>query len=142
MLQWRVAVPVVCARAAVLCFPIAVVIHGFKHRFKGSRIFKNDFWWWEGVLMSRRLVLIGLSVLPISLIERQTLLACASALVVVTHLQCQPFVDSNVNRCETILLFCLLIISILSMLEQQVRCLIAAYHYSLATKVSLLTGEQ
>ena len=128
--------------AAVLCFPIAVVIHGFKHRFKGSLVFKDDFWWWEGVLMTRRLVLIGLSVLPIALIERQTLLACVSLLIVVTHLQCQPFMDSNVNRCETILLFCLALISILSMLEQQVCCLMAAHHYSLATKVSLMTGEQ
>ena len=115
--------------AVVLWFPIAVIIHGFKHRFKGSRIFKDAFWWWEGVLMTRRLVLIGLSVLPISLIERQTLLACASALIFATHLQCQPFMDSNVNRCETILLFFLLIISNLSMLEQQVHCLMAAHHY-------------
>ena len=85
-----------------------------------SEPFKTEYCWWEGMLMTRRLVLTACSVLPITLIYRQAMMACICVAVLSIQTYCLPFKSSSVNLCESILMLFLAIISILSMLKHQV----------------------
>merc|ERR1712166_934673 len=82
--------------------------------------FKDKFWWWEGMLMGRRLLLIILSVLPVSVIHRQALLSCGCIMILSLQVHCQPFHADGVNLCESAMLICLAMISVLSSLQYQV----------------------
>jgi hypothetical protein len=121
-LQYLLFVLVLC----VVLFPGLVVLDIWNHRRAGTDTkltypFKEDFWWWEGMLMGRRLVLIVLSVLPISITVRQALLTCACIMVLSLQVHCWPFHSQSVNICESTVLFCLALISVLTMLQHQVR---------------------
>ena len=113
----------------VLLFPLLVVVVTRKRYLElkaeneaVAGVFKDTFWWWEGMLMARRLVLVILSVLPISLVERQALLACTCIVNLAAHLFCLPFNHDRVNTCESLILFVLSLISVVSMLKHQVTC--------------------
>ena len=121
-LQYLLFVLVLC----VVLFPGLVVLDIWNHRRAGTDTnltypFKEDFWWWEGMLMGRRLVLIVLSVLPISIVDRQALLTCACITICVIQVQCHPFLAERVNICEATVLFCLALISVLTSLQHQVH---------------------
>ena len=121
-LQYLLFVLVLC----VVLFPGLVVLDIWNHRRAGTDTkltypFKEDFWWWEGMLMGRRLVLIVLSVLPISIVDRQALLTCACVMVLSLQVHCRPFLAERVNICESTVLFCLALISVLTTLQHQVR---------------------
>ena len=79
--------------------------------------------------MSRRLVLVAFSMLPITLAERQALLACSCVVILWIQVHCQPFKSNEINFCEAAMLFFLTLISVLSMLKEQV--LYSAAHFTL-----------
>ena len=111
---------------AVVVFPGVVTWHTRRESRAGKTVrlaepFKPEFCWWEGMLMTRRLVLTVISVLPIPLIQRQAMLACMCVVLAVIQTRCLPFKSSDVNDCESILMLFLAIISVLSMLKHQVR---------------------
>ena len=85
-----------------------------------SEPFKTEYCWWEGMLMTRRLVLTVCSVLPLTLIRRQAMMACICVVFCSIQTYCLPFKSSSVNLCESILMLFLAIISILSILKHQV----------------------
>ena len=132
---------------AVTVFPGVVTWHTWRELRAGktaellSEPFKPEFCWWEGMLMTRRLVLTVISVLPITLIQRQAMLACMCVVLAVIQTRCLPFKSSDVNDCESILMLFLAIISVLSMLKHQVipftmRCI----HTSLQVDDAAMKG--
>ena len=107
--------------AAVCLFPVAAVFVTKQNKSSMlAQAFNNKFYWYEGVLMSRRLILIAISFsLPVSNQLRQGLIGCGCILITVAHIQFQPFRDARVNLCETILLTLLSVIAVLSMVAGQ-----------------------
>ena len=111
--------------AAVTAFPFVVVLNTWRHRRAGqtsqlAEPFSKPFWWWEGVLIFRRFLLNIVTILPITIAERQLLLTCACFLVLILHEQCQPFKTDRINMCETFMLGSLLLIAILTTFKHQV----------------------
>ena len=76
--------------------------------------------WCEGWLMLRRFSIVLTYTLPISVVKRQALLSSLCVGFAMLHIQCQPFQSQRVNLCETAMLCCLVLISILGMLQNQV----------------------
>ena len=116
--------------AAVCCFPVVVMLV-VKHdkSSKLARPFRTKFCLYEGVLMSRRLILIATYIsLPVTNEVRQGLLVCGCILFQFIHMQCQPFKDDQVNLCESILLTLLVVIATLSftVAGQEVHCTLSS----------------
>ena len=112
--------------AAVSFFPVVVMLV-VKHDKSSNlaRPFSTKFCLYEGVLMSRRLILIATYIsLPISNELRQALLTCGCILVLFIQMHCQPFKDDQVNLCESILLTLLVIIATMSftLAAHEVHC--------------------
>merc|ERR1712166_686954 len=105
--------------AAVCLFPgIVVLVTRYlgKESAKPAQSFQPKFWWFEGILMLRRLILTFFSVAPFSEDLRQGLLTCGCTVVLLVHMQWQPFNENRVNLCESLLLGILVMISSLSIL--------------------------
>lgn len=86
--------------------------------------FTTPCWWWEGVLMFRRLMLVIFSVLPIDLVQRQALITIGCISIFGLHVYFLPFSNPGVNMCESTMLFILTIIAVLEMLKNQAPCTI------------------
>ena len=118
--------------ASVCCFPVVVVYVAIRdgesnEPSKLTQSFRDDFQWYEGVLMFRRLILIGISFTVQVLVSnelRQGLLICGCISALYVQIQCQPFKDPRVNLCESTLLTLLVVIAALSFVvsNQEVRC--------------------
>ena len=105
--------------AAVCLFPgIVVLVTRYlgKESSKPAQSFQPRFWWFEGILMLRRLILTIFSVAPFSEDLRQALLTCGCIVILLIHTQWQPFSENRVNLCESLLLGLLVMISSLSIL--------------------------
>ena len=115
--SWRYFVFVLVA--AVVLFPGCVVFVAWKTMIADKPSFLTlpytpRFWWYEGHLMFRRLVLIIFSVVPISNGTRQGLMICGCVVILCLHMQWRPFKDERVNTCETLMLVLLTMIAGLS----------------------------
>jgi len=110
----------------VLAFPIALM--GFLYWARLRRWFENEkfsiyaglmyqpfrpqYFFWEVVILLRRLIVVGIYVLAYSTTSARNLsLFCFMTLMLIVHIVTQPFASKTENRVESALLFLLVILS-------------------------------